>query len=227
MERALKERIVGASVLVVFVVLVVPVFLDGPPEEDEVVSHQVSLPGQNPQTTQTVILDRDRDEPVPAAAATRPELRDRTPAPVRETPLEPAQASAGRSGDGGRVSAGGSADDAADDEPAPAASSGRGAEPPARLPPESNTLATANEASTSATGMWAVQLGSFSSRDNAERLAADLRRQGFAAFLSRLSTGSGELHRVRIGPQKDRDDAEAMAGRLSAAGHTGQVVPHP
>ena len=33
MERALKERIIGAIVLVIFVVLVVPIFLDGPPSE--------------------------------------------------------------------------------------------------------------------------------------------------------------------------------------------------
>jgi DedD protein len=75
--------------------------------------------------------------------------------------------------------------------------------------------------------MWAVQLGSFGNKENAERLAADLRRQGFAAFLSQLSTSSGQLHRVRIGPQKDRASAEAMAARLLKANHKGQVVPHP
>ena len=80
---------------------------------------------------------------------------------------------------------------------------------------------------TSATGMWAVQLGSFGNQENAERLAADLRSQGYAAFLSKLATGSGELHRVRVGPQKDRESAEAMAVRLQKAGHNGQVVPHP
>jgi DedD protein len=75
--------------------------------------------------------------------------------------------------------------------------------------------------------MWAVQIGSFGDEANAEGLAADLRKQGFAAFLSRHSTSSGSLHRVRIGPQKDRESAEAMAARLQKAGHKGQVVPHP
>jgi DedD protein len=79
----------------------------------------------------------------------------------------------------------------------------------------------------STTGMWAVQLGSFGDQGNAERLAADLRKQGFAAFLSQVSTSSGPLHRVRIGPQKDRESAEAMAVRLQKAGHKGQVLPHP
>jgi len=79
----------------------------------------------------------------------------------------------------------------------------------------------------SSTGMWAVQLGSFGDREHAVKLAADLRKRGFLPFLSKLSTSSGELHRVRIGPQKDRVSAEEMAERLQKAGHKGQVVPHP
>ena len=78
----------------------------------------------------------------------------------------------------------------------------------------------------SSTGMWVVQLGSFEDQVNAEGLAADLRKQGFAAFLSQLSTSSGELYRVRIGPQKDRESAEAVAEQLARVGHKGKVVPH-
>jgi hypothetical protein len=83
------------------------------------------------------------------------------------------------------------------------------------------------DASTSGTGMWAVQLGAFSSQENAERLAADLRQQGYAAFLSSLETGSGTLHRVRVGPQKDRNDSESVAAQLGKTGYSGHVVPHP
>jgi DedD protein len=108
----------------------------------------------------------------------------------------------------------------------------------ARVPPAESMAAATTEAGTppatvsattteSATGMWAVQLGSFSNQANAERLAADLRKQGYAAFLSQLKTSGGSLQRVRVGPQKDRDSAEAVAAKLKAAGHTSQVVPHP
>ena len=199
MDRALKERIIGAAVLVVFVVLVVPVFLDGPPQSDEIVSERVPLPGQATDgETRTVVLDRDRDEPVPVAAAVT------EPAAEREEPV-------------------------AKPEPKPEPEQRREPQPktnpePAPAKPEAQPPAAA---SASTTGMWAVQLGSFTSQENAERLAADLRKQGFAAFLSQLSTDSGQLHRVRIGPQKDRESAEAMAARLAKAGHKGQVVPHP
>jgi DedD protein len=163
MDRALKERIIGAAVLVVFVVLVVPVFLDGPPDNGEIVSERVPLPGQAAEgETRTVVLERDRDEPVPAAAV---EPETRRPQPAQTGAAEQPESKP---------------------EPDPA--------------PETEPH---------------------------ERLAADLRKQGFAAFLSQLSKDSGQLHRVRIGPQKDRESAEAMAERLAKAGHKGQVVPHP
>src|SRR5210317_994821 len=196
MERALKERIIGAVVLVVFVVMVVPVFLDGPPEDGEIVSERVMLPGQEDQKNQTVVLDRDRTQPVPAAT---------TPAatPVQQEPArqEPAQEEPVR------------------EAPKPVVVPDKPAEEPAPKP--------APQPAASTTGMWAVQLGSFSSKENAEKLAADLRKQGYAAFLSQLTTENGQLHRVRIGPQKDRESAEEMARRLAKVGQKGQVVPHP
>ena len=196
MERALKERIIGAVVLVIFAVLVVPIFLDGPPADGEIVTERVLLPGQEDQKTQTVVLDRDRKDPVPAAsvpvqAKPEPAVRE----PVREEP-KPAVVQQQQ-------------------EQAPETQEEK---PPAKPAPTP---------AASTTGMWAVQLRSFSNKDNAEKLAADLRKQGYAAFLSQLSTDKGQLHRVRIGPQKDRASAEAMASRLAKVGHNGQVVPHP
>ena len=198
MERALKERIIGAVVLVIFAVLVVPIFLDGPPADGEIVTERVLLPGQEDQKTQTVVLDRDRTDPVPAASApvqAKPEPV--VPEPVREEP-KPAVVQ-----------------QQPEQEKAPETQAEKPAAKPAPTPAASTT------------GMWAVQLGSFSNKDNAEKLAADLRKQGYAAFLSQLSTDKGQLHRVRIGPQKDRASAEAMASRLAKVDHNGQVVPHP
>jgi DedD protein len=198
MDRALKERIIGAAVLVVFVVLVVPVFLDGPPESGDIVSERVPLPGQAADgETRTVVLARDRDEPVPTPAPVSVAVA-KTPQPEPEQTAQNAQP---------------------DPEPRP--------EPEEKPAPSEPAAQQAAVPADSPTGMWAVQLGSFTNQQNAERLAADLRKQGFAAFLSQLSTASGQLHRVRIGPQKDRESAEAIAEKLAKAGHKGQVVPHP
>ena len=198
MDRALKERIIGAIILVIFAVLVVPVFLNGPPGEGEIVSERVLLPGQEGQDVKTVVLDRARSEPMPVA----------NEAIDGEDTKNPVVAEAEASIPVAKVEA----------EQVPA----RVEQEPTPEPQSVTPTPTA-----SSTGMWAVQLGSFSNKENAEKLAADLRKQGYAAFLSQLTTGSGQLHRVRIGPQKDRESAEAMAARLLKVGHKGQVVPHP
>lgn len=211
MDRALRERIIGAIVLVVFAILVVPVFLDGPSDDTEIISESVTLPGQNDQDRkqQTIVLERDRSEPVPSARGTTSAASSREaetsqqaaavvarPKPAADAPVAEKKA--------------------AEKEASVAATENSPAE---EVPVAAETI--------SSTGMWAVQLGSFSSAENAERLAADLRKQGYAAFLSQLQTASGALHRVRIGPQKDRDSAEAVAKQLKSGGHNGQVVPHP
>ena len=195
MDRSLKERIIGAVVLVVFAVLVVPVFLDGPSTSTEIITESVSLPGQNGQMrkTQTIVLERDRTEPVPAPGNTSG--ADNKPA----------------------------ASVAKIDQPVADRSPATG---PVKSQPKAADNAKLVQA-ISPTGMWAVQLGSCSNQANAERLAADLRKQGFAAFLSQLQTESGPLHRVRIGPQKNREGAESMAAKLNSVGHQGQVVTHP
>lgn len=206
MERALKERIIGAIILVVIAVSVVPVFLDGPPKEGEVTSVRVLLPGQNGQESKTVVLNRERSEPIPFAnesqTDSRPVINKEKKLPERESSIVIEAASAAN-------------------EASPP--------PETNAPPEksSPSAVVAIPSATSTTGMWAVQLGSFSSKENAENLAANLRKQGYAAFLSQLKTSSGELQRVRIGPQKDRESAKAMVVRLLKVGHKGQVLPHP
>ena len=205
MDRALKERIIGAIVLVLFVVLVVPVFLDGPSNSGAVISEQVPLPGQSGEENQTIVLNRDRTQPVPAAsnnsaAADESQQQQQQQQQSEQREVEP------------------ELQPEAEHEPevTPA---------PAQREPEVVVAAVAEPASS--TGMWAVQLGSFGNKENADKLAADLKKLGFAAFRSQLKTGSGELHRVRVGPQKDRDSAEIVAAALAKAGQKGQVVPHP
>lgn len=216
MDRALKERIVGATVLVVIAVLVVPVFLDGPADEPGIVTETVTLPGQDEQNSkrQTIVLERDRETPVPAAGGTRREES------------EPAPATASESGNEKPVATPRQQSPPPEPVPQPA----RQPAPQAATEKEATpaTSEPAKPAATdSATGMWAVQLGSFSDQANAERLSAELRKEGYAAFLSRVQASSEVLHRVRVGPQQDRNSAEQVAARLGSDGHKGQVVPHP
>lgn len=199
MENALKERIVGAVILVLFVVLVVPIFLDGPPATNAMVSERVLLPGQEGQEIKTVILERERSVPLPAT-------NSETTANVAAAPIVKPTA----------------IESVSEEPPVDVADTDA---TPIREPVPVRT--TPAPASASTTGMWAVQLGSFSDKANAEKLAANLRKQEYAAFLSQLVKNGKELHRVRVGPQQDRQSAEAMAVQLLKVGHKGQVVPHP
>jgi DedD protein len=85
------------------------------------------------------------------------------------------------------------------------------AEPPAKAPAAGG-------------GDWIVQLGSFSSRANADRLAADVKRKGFSVSVQGGGGSSGTLFRVRAGPEPDKAGAEALAVRLAEAGFKGGRV---
>src|SRR6056297_3485184 len=225
MDRSTKERLTGAIVLVAVAWLVIPVFLDGPEEQTGAVRQSVDLPGQEGQPTRTrrIVLD-PRSE-----TARGEEAGEKITDPPPATQRLPAPASGS-----------GTAEAAADAEPAGAAQqstpdaasqAARRPEPEPEPEPESESESTAAPAQpqppAAAESLWAVQLGSFSSEENAEGLAADLRDQGFPAFLSRVQSGGRTLHRVRVGPQGSRDEAEKVAAALAKAGQKGQVVTHP
>jgi len=70
-----------------------------------------------------------------------------------------------------------------------------------------------------------VQLGSFSANNNAEKLANQLREEGFSAQVSSFRSGNKTMYRVQIGPKKDRATAEKLVAKLQKAGHKGLVMP--
>lgn len=69
-----------------------------------------------------------------------------------------------------------------------------------------------------------VQLGSFASRANADRLAQEVRGRGFSVGVSRGASGR-RLYRVQAGPAHDHAAAEQLAAKLRALGHSGSIVP--
>jgi cell division septation protein DedD len=85
-----------------------------------------------------------------------------------------------------------------------------------------SAAATAEARAVPEAGQWYVQLGVFSSRQNAESLAKKLKAGGFEATVRK--TGNGAMSRVLVGPRADRDAAVALAGKLKDAGFTGQVT---
>jgi DedD protein len=113
----------------------------------------------------------------------------------------------------------------------PASTAAAGEQPkPASAPRLETTAQRASESPTRAdskpTTGWAVQVGSFANRENAERLARQLKGKGFAATVSQSPQGR-RLWRVRVGPETDRAAAVALGAKLRAVGQPGAVVPYP
>lgn len=66
-------------------------------------------------------------------------------------------------------------------------------------------------------GAWAVQLGAFSTRGQANLVRDRLRKQGFDGYVDDVKTAQGTLWRVRAGPYATRVAAIAARTRIDAA----------
>lgn len=74
----------------------------------------------------------------------------------------------------------------------------------------------------------AVQVGSFASLNNAERLVARLKSEDFDAFMHGEESGGRTIWRVRVGTHEERSDAEQLLETLrDQQGLEGIVVSHP
>lgn len=63
---------------------------------------------------------------------------------------------------------------------------------------------------------FAVQLGSFSSEDNATAMRDRLRGKGYSAFLDRATIDGRTVYRVLVGPDARREHSERLRDRLAA-----------
>ncbi len=225
MDQSTKQRLVGAVVLVGAILWLVPVFLDGPSTQEPTISETVQLPGVELGDNQRETINLERrvtDQPPPEAVPAKELPARLLPAeekskPEPESKQEPVKPEAKKP--------------TVQPEEKPPAEVEKKPEPAPEVkkpaPPVEQPVATKPTAAASGGQLWAVQIGSFSAKENAERLAADLRKEGVAAFLTTLDRSGKTLHRVRVGPVENREKADALAAELARKGHKGQAVPHP
>ncbi len=214
MEDPLKARLIGASILVLLAVALVPELLSGP--KNSAAGGQAAGGAKNTRTVTIdlggAVADGARLEPrpdaasVPAAAPSLPVVESPAsapapaPAPVTEakTVSKPAEPPAAR------------------DETAAAPARAPEAKP-AAIDPVVPTAAPAK-------GGYSVQVGAFGSEATARKLVADLKADGMPAYIAPLSKSGKTLHRVRAGPVPDRAAADKLAARLKARGLPVSVV---
>jgi DedD protein len=136
------------------------------------------------------------------------------------TPPQPASEPAGD--DRPRSAFGPNASSRTPPEPASAAASASGGGSPSRQAERVPKPAPASGAAPSKG--WAVQLGVFASRENADRLAKQVKGKGYAVTVNETSGSGKRLWRVRVGPEAERPAAVALGARLRAEGHKGATV---
>jgi DedD protein len=237
MDRRVKERLIGASILVALIVLVVPELLSGPKSAVPSAKLAATFPSNAPEPTRNVTLDlatskapaNSEVEPAETAgsaatAASAATSGEAAPAPASPTAGSPSSAAPST---------------AAPSSIAPSTAAPPTAAPLTAAPPSASTAAAPSTSAAAATlkpvestapspislrAAWAVQLGSFASRANADNLSRQLRAQGFAVYVLPGGSGGSARYRVRVGPLADRGSAERTAARLKSIGHVSSLV---
>jgi cell division septation protein DedD len=224
MEQHLKARLIGATILVVLAVELVPELLCGPKQSE---SGQSAEKGARPTRTYTIDLGGNAATGTSLEPGSAPVAGQPAPAlPAVESPPTPQR---------GQQTADEAIDsDAVTTPPEPAIAPATAAESRPR-PAAADALAPAAVAvpapnvpgpqpSPAAKGGYSVQVGAFGSEATARKLAGELQAAGFPTYISPLARSGKTLHRVRVGPAADRAEADKIAARLKTRGLPASVV---
>lgn len=205
MDSSVKQRLLGAAVLIALAIIFVPMFLSSPGPRTSADTSNLQAPETPDRRFQerTLSLDLPRSDGNPAATP------DAAPDPNRITTVDTATAP--------------KSEPAAEQFPvdAPAATVTDAMTPsPTQTPVPASEPATANEPveilpGTAANGRFFVHMGDYGAKKNAIDLAAMLKKAGYAGFSEESSFGGKPTLRVRVGPFANRADAEATRLRIS------------
>jgi DedD protein len=183
-EEKLKQRLVGATVLVGLGVIFIPMLLDnsgnsGVPES------AIKTPSRPGDSFTSVPLAEKPAERAPSKLEEPPPLPARVEPPRLKavSPVEPAKE---------RIAPG----EVLEVDPAQVGGRGSKAAQGVGKAPAPPPVAKAERQA----GTHVVQLASFSSEEKAVALKTQLRERGYNAFVERIPVRGGKIFRVRIGP---------------------------
>lgn len=227
--NGLKQRIIGALVLISLAVIFVPMMFDEPHDERAVRS--LDIPEEPPFPEVEV---PEQDDSLSGVPEYRVEEMDPAPEPeIMEDPAMGTQPAAEQAVDepneDNTVPLVG---DSESSQPAPEETEqsspvATGAAAASSSPEETSTTETADaespdsggegEFERSLEGAWVLQLGSFGNEDNARRLRDNVRERGYGAHLQEVVRGDQRLVRVFSGPFAEKAEAEKAKQVLDKA----------
>ena len=187
MRYTLKHRLVGAAVLAAIAVLLLPSFFK---EKKE---YEVNTKSQIPARPTMVAEEFKPPQPVP----------DIEPAPAPEAMFVPSETAADQYlADAGSVTSGSgvASSTAKNASSAKPVVSGAQTSAVSAMPLNHQGLPDA----------WVVQVGSFVTKEAANKLRDDLQSDGQKAYVRTTTTDGNTISRVYIGPKLDRNQALAV-----------------
>jgi DedD protein len=238
-ERPVKERLIGAAVLMAAAIILIPEMLSGPDRDpaDKQARAATDGEGAGEASIKTYTIDLSQSPGAQSSIASEPtnnsapppeEMPSAAPVPAEQPTTTPQVSPESEPAPPPAVVAETPKPEPARAEaPPPSPKPEPKSEPPK---PEPRAIASAPAAPRSAVPAgkgWAVQLGSYSSETTAQRLMNEWRAKGQDAFVMPVTTGGKTLYRVRIGPSKDRAGADAALKAVKASIPSAAVVAHP
>ncbi|MBD8527320.1 SPOR domain-containing protein [Pseudomarimonas arenosa] len=234
MDQALKQRLIGAAVLVALAVIFVPLLLDVPEQAPPASTLPLDMPATPNSELHTRKIPLDLPPPgvvgdTDSAAENGPPPAPADPNQVVTVDADNAKPRAVEPGQGPSAPPETPAAVIAAEQPQPAppgrevATAPRPAAevPPPPQPPAPPVAASAPSntapASAQVAGRYFINLGSFGNRQNAEGLRQRLQGRGVNVLVEQVSLSSGPAQRLRAGPYRSRADAEKAMLTLARA----------
>lgn len=222
MDQQLKERLVGAVVLVVAGVVFIPMILSGGSTDEPAEAARDSDPPAAVASAPSSFSSRIEPAGGARADAAEPKavIEERSESPrASATTADASEPSA--SSDTPSVPA---AHPAAPPKRPTRTASASPAKPATPKPTQSKPAAERKQAPGRG---WVVQLGSFSSERNANGLRERLRKKGYRAFVESVTHEGARVTRVFVGPQPSKEKSKAaLDGLYKETGLKGIVVRH-
>lgn len=207
MDKALKQRMVGAVVLIALGVIFIPMLLDTSSEEEGTRSVELDIPAAPDRDYRSRLLPLDERDARPAGESVGQVARETEDSPAESEPSPRAEAEPSESATTGSVT-----------EETPSGEAPDGGEPEQEPEPEPVEAEPrpAEEPASQPLGNWFVQVGSFGQEANATDLRDRLRSAGYTAFVETSTVEGQTKHRVKVGPEMERSSAEQQRDRIQA-----------
>ncbi|MEM7400562.1 MAG: SPOR domain-containing protein [Pseudomonadota bacterium] len=188
METTLKQRLIGAAVIIALAVIFVPMILDGSGREQSVALN-MEVPPEPTFTFDSDLSDPKQLDELPAIDRTEEPSTDNAAIATEETPTS------------NQI-----------ENPPPVVEKQASVDnkTPAKTVDATETHIKTNPVLSA----WAVQVAAFGEKDKALALQEKLLASNFSAFTEQSGNAGKTIYRVKVGPELQRENADELRDKI-------------